>query len=174
LSWNDATAYVAWLAKKTGKSYRLLTEAQWEYAARAGSTTRYFFGDDEKDLCRYANGVDQTAKSKIAGAGNWPHAPCSDGYAYTAPVGSYSPNKFGLYDMHGNAWQRLEDCWHENYQGAPSDGSAWVSGDCSHRVVRGGSWGFDPRSLRSAYRYWDNTGGRNFNSGFRLGRTLNP
>jgi formylglycine-generating enzyme required for sulfatase activity len=174
LSWNDATAYVAWLAKKTGKGYRLLTEAQWEYAARAGTTTRYSFGDDEKDLCHHGNGVDATAKSKIAGAEKWSAAPCSDGYAYTAPVGSFLPNKFGLYDMHGNAWQWLEDCWHDNYAGAPTDGSGWVSGDCSRRVVRAGSWGGIPRDLRSAKRGRDPAGERYGNIGFRLGRTLPP
>jgi formylglycine-generating enzyme required for sulfatase activity len=166
LNWNDANAYVAWLAKQTGKSYRLLTEAQWEYAARAGTTTRYFFGDEEKVFCRYGNGADQTAKSKIL--------PCSDGYAYTAPVGSFLPNGFGLYDMHGNAWQWLEDCWHENYQGAPSGGSAWISGDCSRRVVRGGSWYGGPGELRSAIRFGDSSVYRYYGSGFRLGRTLSP
>jgi formylglycine-generating enzyme required for sulfatase activity len=174
LNWNDATAYVAWLAKKTGKGYRLLTEAQWEYAARAGTATRYFFGDDEKDFCRYGNGSDQTAKSKTTGAQGGTAVPCSDSYAYAAPAGSFAPNGFGLYDMHGNAWQWLEDCWHDNYRGAPSDGSAWLSGDCNRRVVRGGSWSNYSRSLRSASRRWDSTVGRSSIYGFRLGRTLSP
>jgi formylglycine-generating enzyme required for sulfatase activity len=174
LSWNDAKAYVAWLSSKTQKTYRLLTEAEWEYATRAGSTTRYFFGDDEKDLCRHGNGADQTAKSKIAGAGQWSTAPCSDGYAYTAPVGSFSPNKLGLYDMHGNAWQWVEDCYHDSYTGAQSDGSAWTSGDCSRRVLRGGSWSLYPRFLRSALRSRYSSDFRDVFSGFRLGRTLTP
>jgi formylglycine-generating enzyme required for sulfatase activity len=128
LNWNDAKAYVAWLSGKTGRSYRLLTEAEWEYAARAGTSTGYFFGDDAKDLCRYGNGADPDLsvppilRAKVF--------PCSDGYAYTAPVGAFSPNGFGLYDVHGNAWQWLEDCWHGSYSGAPADGSAWRSGDC--------------------------------------------
>jgi formylglycine-generating enzyme required for sulfatase activity len=172
LNWNDANAYVAWLAKKTGKSYRLLTEAQWEYAARAGTTTRYSFGDDEKDFCRYGNGADQTAKSKITGTQNWTFLPCSDGYAYTAPVGSFSPNGNGLYDMHGNALQWLEDCWHDNYTGASTDGSAWVSGDCSRRVLRGGSWSNNPGDLRAANRGNYTTVTRIDGWGFRLGRTL--
>jgi len=171
LNWNDAKAYVAWLAKETGKSYRLLTEAEWEYATRAGTTTRYSFGDDEKDMCRYGNGADQTAKSKITGADKWTIAPCNDGYAYTSPVGSFSPNAFGLYDVQGNAWQWLEDCWNENYTNAPSDGSAWTSGDCSRRVVRGGSWYVYPGYLRAAFRLGDAADFRGSYSGFRLGRT---
>ena len=106
LSWDDAKRYVAWLSAKTGKNYRLLTEAEWEYAARAGSTTQYSYGNDAKDICRYGNGLDQTGKREIAGYPSWMTFSCSDGYAYTSPVGSFAPNAFGLYDMHGNAWQR--------------------------------------------------------------------
>src|ERR1700730_5304953 len=98
VNWTDAKAFLIWLSQKTGAHYRLLTEAEWEYAARAGSTTRYFFGDDRKDFCRYGNGADQS--SGISG-----NLPCSDAFTYTAPVGSYSPNKFGLYDMLGNVRQ---------------------------------------------------------------------
>jgi formylglycine-generating enzyme required for sulfatase activity len=174
LNWNEAKAYVAWLSRKTGKSYRLLTEGEWEYAARAGSTTRYSFGDDEKELCRYVNGADQTAKDTIPGAQNWTIAPCSDGYAYTAPVGSYLPNPFALHDMHGNAWQWLEDCWHPNYTGAPTDGLARTSRDCSVRVVRGGAWWVSPSGLRSASRARNPADNRHDYVGFRLGRTLNP
>ena len=172
LNWDDAKAYVAWLSKKTGKPYRLLTEAEWEYAARGGTTTRYFFGDDENAFCRYGNGADQTTKNKVAGAN--PVLPCSDGYAYTSPVGSFQPNAFGLYDMHGNAWQWVEDCWHANYQGAPTDGSAWTSGDCKMRVLRGGSWIIDPSYLRTAVRGRASTGVRVVGNGFRLGRTITP
>ena len=170
LSWGDAKAYVAWLTRKTGKTYRLLTQAEWEYAARAGTTSRYFFGDDDRDLWRYGNGADQTAKSKIAGSENWPFAPCSDGYAYTAPAGSFLPNAFGLYDVHGNAGQWLEDCYHDSYVGAPSDGSAWTSGDCRNRVLRGGSW--TPISPRAAFRGRSFPHDRYNNFGFRLARTL--
>jgi formylglycine-generating enzyme required for sulfatase activity len=138
LNWNDATAYVDWLARKTGKTYRLLTEAEWEYAARArtepGTYPRYSFGNDEKDLCRYGNGADQTAKSSIPNAKDWTVAPCNDGYAYTSPVGSFAANGFALYDMQGNASQWTEDCWHDTYAGASSDGSAWTTGDCGGRV----------------------------------------
>lgn len=174
LSWNDASAYVEWLSKKTGKRYRLLTEAEWEYAARAGTSTRYFFGDSESDMCRYGNGADQTAKSAITGTTDWNFLPCSDDHAYTAPVGSFLPNAFGLYDMHGNVWQWVEDCWHDNYDGAPSDGSAWISGDCSRRVLRGGSWSNGPRLLRAAIHYWNSADGRDNLDGMRVARTLTP
>jgi formylglycine-generating enzyme required for sulfatase activity len=177
LNWNDAKAYVAWLSKKTGKSYRLLSEAEWEYAARGrtdpGPYPRYFFGDNEEDMCRYANGADQTAKREIAGW-NRSIANCSDGYAYTAPVGSFLPNAFGLYDMHGNVWEWLEDCFHSGYEGAPTDGSAWTSGDCSRHEFRGGSWMMGPRALRAAYRESVPAGLRGNGLGFRLGRTLTP
>jgi formylglycine-generating enzyme required for sulfatase activity len=173
LNWDDAKAYVAWLSKKTQKPYRLLTEAEWEYATRAGTTTRYFFGDDEKDLCRYGNGLDQTAKSQIAGADKG-NAPCSDGYAYTAPAGSFLPNAFGLYDVYGNAYQWLEDCYHDSYAGAPTDGTAWLSGVCSRHVLRGGSWAGNPKDLRAADRVKLTTADRSSGRGFRLGRTLTP
>jgi tripartite-type tricarboxylate transporter receptor subunit TctC len=111
--WDAAKAYVSWLSKKTGKTYRLLAEAEWEYAARArtrpGSYPRYFFGDNEDDMCRYGNGADQTAKKKNAAEKDWTFFHCSDGYAYTSPVGSFLPNGFGLYDMHGNAQQWLSE-----------------------------------------------------------------
>jgi formylglycine-generating enzyme required for sulfatase activity len=178
LNWNDAKAYVAWLARKTGKTYRLLTEAEWEYAARVriepGAYPRYSFGNDEKDLCRYGNGADQTAKSSIAGAKDWAVAPCSDGYAYTSPVGSFAANGFALYDMQGNAWQWTEDCYHDSYAGAPSDGSAWTTGDCGSRVVRGGSWVASPQVLRSANRNGGTTGDPVSSLGFRVARTLTP
>jgi formylglycine-generating enzyme required for sulfatase activity len=174
LNWNDAKAYVAWLSKKTGKPYRLLTEAEWEYAARAGTSTQYFFGDNANDMCRYGNGADQNAKREIAGASDWTFLACNDEHAHTAAVGSFLANAFGLYDVHGNAWQWLEDCWHDNYDGAPSDGSAWTSGDCSRRVVRGGSWSNGPRLLRAAIHHWNSADGRDHLDGFRLGRTLTP
>src|SRR5262249_7105541 len=114
VTWDDAKAYVVWLAKKTGKPYRLLTDAEWEYSARGrlspGAYPRFWFGDDEKDLCRYGNGADQTARDRIEAAKNWTVAPCNDGHAYTSPAGRYEPNAFGLYDMAGNALQWTEDC----------------------------------------------------------------
>lgn len=179
LSWNDARAYVGWLAKTTGKDYRLLTEAEWEYAARGrtapGTYPRYSFGNDEKDLCRYGNGADETAKRTVPGAGDWAIAPCQDGYAYTSPVGSFAANAFGLYDIQGNAWQWTEDCWRDNYNGAPANGTmAPTTGDCSRRVLRGGSWGNVPRILRAAGRDGDPPDHPGNYIGFRLARTLPP
>jgi formylglycine-generating enzyme required for sulfatase activity len=179
VSWNDAKAYVDWVANETGKPYRLLSEAEWEYAARArtspGTYPRFWFGNDDKDLCRYGNGLDQKARDNdnIEWAKDETIAPCNDGYAFTSPAGRYEPNAFGLYDMAGNAWQWTADCYHESYNGAPADGSAWTTGTCgSGRVDRGSSWTSGPRSLRAANR------GRHseeYNSnGFRVARTLAP
>jgi formylglycine-generating enzyme required for sulfatase activity len=172
VAWNDAKAYVAWLSRTTGKPYRLLTEAEWEYAARAGSTTRYHFGNDERDACRYGNGADQTARRSLPKS--WVYNSCSDGHVYTAPGGSFAANAFGLHDMLGDAWQWLEDCYHDNYEGAPADGSAWTHGDCNRRVLRGGSWGSGPKNLRSAVRYWVTPGQYSSDNGFRVARTLSP
>ena len=122
LSWDDAKAYLAWLSRKTGKTYRLPSEAEWEYAARAGATTRFHFGDDEKEYCRYGNGVDATALADVPGAGQkgWDALPCRDGHAFTAPVGSFAPNAFGLHDTHGNLFEWVEDCWNDDFKGAPT------------------------------------------------------
>ena len=158
VSWNDAKSYVAWLSRETGKRYRLLKEAEWEYAARAGTRTRYSWGD----------GIGRNRANCRSCGSRW------DG-EQTAPVGSFSANLFGLHDMHGNVWEWVEDCWHKSYAGAPSDGSAWVTGgDCERRVLRGGSWGIGPRGLRSAFRGWVVAGDRGYTLGFRVARTLTP
>lgn len=164
VSWDDAQAYAAWLSEKTGKRYRLPTEAEWEYAARAGTTGRFFWGDDPADtqLCEYANGS----------------ADCNDGYLNTSPVASFKPNPFGLYDMLGNVWEWVEDCDHVNYQGAPTVANAtWEQQDvpCALRVVRGGSWWFPPNLLRSATRYFtapDDHSDNLHGLGFRLAQDL--
>lgn len=159
VSWDDAEAYVRWLSWLTGKEYRLLSEAEWEYAARARTTTRYFWGDDPGK-----------GNANCLGCGSeW------DG-RQTAPVGSFKPNAFGLYDMHGNVWPWVEDVWHDNYEGEPPlDGSAWLQGgDASRRVVRGGSGSNYPQFLRAADRDRNSTVIRNSNLGFRVGRTLAP
>jgi formylglycine-generating enzyme required for sulfatase activity len=179
LNGDDAQAYVKWMSGKTGKAYRLLSEAEWEYAARGrtepGAYPRYFFGDSEADLCRYANGPDHTAKAEIPGAANWTVAPCSDRYAYTSPVGIFLPNAFGLYDMAGNVWEWCEDCWHDNYEGAPTDGSAWLQGgDESKRVGRGGSWRAPQTRLRSACRLPGTVVNRFNYVGFRVARAFVP
>jgi formylglycine-generating enzyme required for sulfatase activity len=170
VSWEDAKAYVVWLGQRTGKAYRLLTEAEWEYAARAGTTTRRFWGDDGDQSCAYANGADQTTKAQVPGW-NYLTANCNDRYAYTAPVGSYRANAFGLYDMLGNVGEWTEDCWNENYNGAPTDARAWTAGNCSQRVLRGGSWIVNPQVLRAANRGWNSTAFRYIISGFRVART---
>ena len=172
MNWDDASAYVQWLSQKTGKSYRLLSESEWEYAARAGTTTYRYWGDDGNMSCAYANGGDQAAKTQVPGASNWAVAYCNDGYAHTAPVGSFQPNRFGLYDMLGNIWQWTQDCWNGNYSAAPTDGSAWTQGNCSQRVLRGGSWYNGTRYLRSSSRYGFTTAGRDSRGGFRVAKTL--
>ncbi len=155
VSWNDATAYVAWLAKKTGKPYRLLSESEYEYATRAGTTTAYPWGDAIGSNNANCNGC----------GSQW-------GGKQTAPVGSFAANGFGLYDMVGNVWEWTQDCYHDSYNGAPSDGSAWTNGDCSLPVLRGGSWDYLPRLLRSARRYGSLPVDRYDDFGFRVGRTL--
>ncbi len=150
VNWFDAQHYAEWLSKKTGKTYRLLTEAEWEYAARAGTSTAYSFGNSIT--------TQQANHNNTLGR--------------TVPVGSYPANDFGLHDMHGNVREWTEDCWNANYNGAPSDGSAWTTGDCGQRVLRGGSWLVSPRLLRSANRDWGPVGGRIDIGGFRVSRTL--
>jgi len=173
VSWNDARAYAQWLSQRTGRNYRLLSEAEWEYAARAGSQTPYAFGDRANEICSYGNVADRSLKDALKDlAKGWNFADCSDGYVYTAPVKSFKANAFGLYDMLGNAWEWTEDCYHANYSNAPEDGSAWVDGNCSLRILRGGCWGDDPRVARSALRGGDAPGKRGDNVGFRLARTL--
>ena len=166
VKWSDAKAYVEWLSVKTGKEYRLLSEAEWEYVARAGTRTARYWGESKSDQCRYANGADETLL--------WPEAHCVDGYSWTSPVGSFEANPFGLHDVYENVYEWVEDCWKNSYRGAPGDGSAWVSGNCGLRVMRGGSLADPPRHLRSAFRNGDSTGMRGFVLGFRVARTLTP
>jgi formylglycine-generating enzyme required for sulfatase activity len=157
VSWDDAAAYLEWLSRKAGKPYRLLTEAEYEYAARAGSTTAYYWGD-------------------AIGKGNANCDGCGSQWdnIQTAPVGSFAANAFGLHDMAGNAWQWLQDCYHENYNGAPADDAAWTGADCGRRVIRGGSWISVPEVLRSAGRFWNTANSRGNLLGFRVARTLTP
>ncbi|MDE0390693.1 MAG: SUMF1/EgtB/PvdO family nonheme iron enzyme [Rhodospirillales bacterium] len=172
VSWEDAKAYVHWLSRKTRKQYRLLSEAEWEYAARAGTRTSRYWGDDVQAQCDHADGFDLTNKSESVS--NTEHAPCWDSSAGSASIGSYGQNGFGLSDMLGNQSEWVEDCWHGSYAGAPEDGRAWVTGgDCGKRVLRGGSWNSPPRHLRSAFRIWLSTGKRYY-VGLRIARTLTP
>jgi sulfatase modifying factor 1 len=172
VNWHDAKAYARWLSQKTGKNYRLPSEAEWEYAARAGTATPRYWGWNLSASCRYANLADFTA----AAAWNWDRndrsvTQCSDGYVYTAPGAQFHANTFGLNDMLGNAWEWTEDCYNGSYIGAPTTGSAWLTGDCSLRVSRGGSWHIAPRIVRSASRVGDAATIRGSNLGFRVSRT---
>ena len=157
VSWDDAQEYVSWLSAQTGAEYRLPSEAEWEYAARAGSTTKYSWGNEIG-----------TNRANCDGCGSqWDNK-------QTAPTGSFATNGFGLYDMHGNVWEWVEDCLNNSYTGAPSDGSPWLQGDCARRVVRGGSWFSFPSFLRAANRGRGTSGNRYIGYGFRVARTLTP
>ena len=159
VSQTDAKAYATWLSAQTGKTYRLPSESEWEYAARAGTETAYSWGNEI--------GVN---RANCDGCGSeW------DG-EQTAPVGRFAANAFGLFDMHGNVWEWVEDCWHDNYKGAPTDGSAWTTNcdDSGWAVVRGGSWFDGPWDLRSAARGRFRPSDRDFDVGFRLVQDLNP
>ena len=171
VSWDDAQAYVAWLSAKTGHVYRLPTEAEWEYAARAGTRTARYGSDNPAEFCRYTNVGDLDYSEQHPGDSGVNRA-CRDGYAFTSPVGSFPPNRFGLYDMLGNVMDWTEDCWNANYSGAPTGGMAWQSGDCDRRVVRGGSWDADLSVVRSAHRRGIRTSKRVTSFGFRVARTL--
>jgi len=156
VSWDDAQAFCQKLSQITGKTYRLPTEAEWEYACRAGTTTRFYFGDDANQLGDYAWYIGNSQKT-------------------THPVGQKKPNAWGLYDMSGNVWEWCEDNWHNNYIGAPKDGSAWLTNDNHSQILRGGSWYFNPYYCRSASRDFNYRRGSS-DFGFRVvcgaGRTL--
>jgi formylglycine-generating enzyme required for sulfatase activity len=177
VSWSQAKAYVDWLARITRKRYRLLTEAEWEYAARGITSADaphppYPWGDDPAEACRHANLADESYRR---GGGQTEIATdCNDGHAYTAHVGSFPPNAFALNDMHGNVWEWVEDNWHPDYTDAPTDGAVWTGGDSSRRVLRGGSWASVPRSLRSALRFRFQPDGLGDDIGFRVARSLQP
>ena len=176
VSWEDAQAYVDWLSGATGERYRLLSESEWEYAVRGGTRAARYWGEGETGQCQHANGGDEALKRRY---GRWqpPIASCDDGHVHTTTVGSYRSNGNGLYDMLGNVWEWVEDCWHESHSGAPSDGSArggTEREDCEMRVMRGGSWDNDPVYLRSASRYEFHTGNQYYSVGIRVARTLNP
>jgi formylglycine-generating enzyme required for sulfatase activity len=154
VSWDDCQAFIKKLNAKGDAQYRLPTEAEWEYACRAGTTTAYYFGDDAGRLGDYA----------------WYTG--NSGYE-THPTGQKKPNIWGLHDMHGNVWEWCQDWWHDNYQGAPSDDNAWESPAGQFRVLRGASWNFNPRDCRSANRYYSTPHNRYCGVGFRLARTQN-
>lgn len=169
VTWRDAKAYAAWLSHVTGKTYRLLTEAEWEYATRAGTQTPYPWGADSSAACANANVTDRRILLLIP---SWSGAPCDDGYAFTAPVGRYPANKFGLFDTIGNVMEWVEDCYRGNYFDTPIDGSA-VSGNCDSRVLRGGGWNVMTSDLRSADRSYFSPDGATISFGFRVARNIN-
>lgn len=151
VSWNDAAAYAQWLSEQTGESYRLPSEAEWEYAVRAETTTPYWWGSGSPDET-VENLTGEGDRSDAGRSWNRAFDDYDDGYWGPAPAGSFEPNPFGLMDMAGNVSEWVEDCWHDSYARAPGDGSAWVNPGCERRVVRGGSWGSPPDRTRSAYR----------------------
>jgi formylglycine-generating enzyme required for sulfatase activity len=162
VTWGDAQAYVSWLTRKTGQPYRLLSEAEWEYAARAGTTTPFSFGStistsqaNYNNYYTYGTGVKGEYRPKE-----------------TTEVGSFPPNAWRLYEMHGNASEWTQDCWNKNYRRAPNDGSAWTTGDCSMRVIRGGMWDSDPELIRSAHRGYSGASDRIRSIAFRVARTI--
>ena len=172
VNWNDSQAYAQWLSRKTGKHYRLLSEAEWEYAARAGTTTPWYWGDSEAGQCRFANGADLSAKAQGVTAAGFVN--CDDKYPETSPVGTFRPNKFGLYDMAGNVGEWVEDCYHDTYDNAPTDGAAVET--CmpkfnNTRVMRGGGWISIPAWVRSASRDVEEPTLRSDSFGFRVART---
>ncbi len=154
ITWHDSKLYLAWISKKTGKTYRLPSETEWEYAARAGSQSEFWWGDDigqEKANCRN----------------------CGPAISHQSlPVDSFAPNPWGLYNMHGNVWEWVEDCWTPTYDGAPSDASARADGDCKQRVMRSGSWYYFSKNLRSAWRAKNNAQVKSYGIGFRVVREL--
>ncbi len=171
ISWRDAQAYIAWLSRETGHDYRLMSEAEWEYAARAGTQSRYAFGDDEaaRDMCDFANNADKRfgdVFKKLVTSN------CRDDAVYTAAVGSFRPNRFGLYDMHGNVFEMVEDCLGAYSPAAPRDGSPVARPGCAHRVARGGGWDTDPDRLRAASRSIVEPDKRYSHVGFRVARSL--
>ena len=171
VSWADAVAYAEWLSRRTGRRYRLPSEAEWEYAARAGTTGPRYWTAEPAETCTHANVRDHSVADYYRAPRDASFFPCSDGFVHTARVGAFPPNPFGLHDMLGNVWQWTQDCWNPSLQGQPRTGAARESGDCLVRAARGGSWSNDPRFLRIAYRSSGPATVRSSNTGFRLARS---
>jgi formylglycine-generating enzyme required for sulfatase activity/predicted Ser/Thr protein kinase len=171
VSWDDAAAYAAWLSKKTGQTYRLPSASEWEYAASAGASPATALASDIGSACKQANVADQAAAQRYPG---WSALACNDHYVQSAPVGSFAPNAFGLHDMIGNMFEWVQDCWSTSYEGAPTDGSARLDGDCASRELRGGSWFTSPAYLRASYRNRFAHDYRSSSVGFRVVREIHP
>lgn len=174
----EVNAFAAWMSERTGETYRLPTEAEWEYAARAGTSTTRPWGNNIDDSCQFTNVADQSlaaVHSRPANYDDFTPFNCDDGFIYTAPVNAFAPNAFGLHGVLGNAVEWIDDCFHESYDGAPTDGSAWRDNACALGVVvRGGSWFSFPWTVRSAHRVrGQNLDTRYGATGFRLVRELN-
>ncbi len=174
LNWPDAKGFVAWLAKKTGKPYRLLSETEWEYAARAGATTTYPWGDSVDVICEKANIMDMATATELGDKDGMEASPCVKPKVktFTEPVGSYAPNAFGLYDVVGNAWELVEDCATDTYDEVPKDGTPVVKADCKKRMPRGGGWNSAPWTARTATRGQGAEAYRAVALGMRVARDL--
>lgn len=171
VNWDDAWQYADWLTEQTGEEYRLLSEAEWEYVARAGTRTARYWGETAQQQCSYANGFDCFGLAET-GFDFMETVGCRDRQRTTAPAGSFQPNPFGLYDVLGNVSERVDDCWNQDHDGAPTDGTPWYTGDCSSRVYRGGSWLTEPGDLRSAFRLYTASDTRRRDLGFRVARRV--
>ncbi|MFO1318485.1 MAG: formylglycine-generating enzyme family protein [Burkholderiales bacterium] len=172
----DAQAYAAWLSGKTGRKYRLMSESEWEYAARAGTSTPWFWGAPEDSAgstkaCEFANTHDESGKDAHP-MYVWSNHKCADGVGEVGPVGKYKPNPFGLHDILGNLREWVQDCHHAGYKDAPTDGSAWNEAHCEKRIVRGGAWMDGASTSRAAYRHPEDPKYRNYLAGFRIARDL--
>ncbi|MFO0987052.1 MAG: bifunctional serine/threonine-protein kinase/formylglycine-generating enzyme family protein [Alphaproteobacteria bacterium] len=166
VSWADARAYADWLSRETGKRYRLPSEAEWEYAARAGDTKAAPWIGTGLEPCQFANAADLKGQDRLPKL--WDIFKCNDGAAFTAPVGSLKANAFGLHDMLGNAWEWVEDCHNTSYAGAPADGKPWLDGDCASRIMRGGGWISQVRDVRYAMRGYNRGDRGYYSAGFRI------
>lgn len=182
ISWHDAVAYADWVSERAGARYRLLSEAEWEYAARGGTQTTYWFGDSDEDICRYLNLGDIATRDrfrwhektmKYAPLDNWRNVPCQDDYGSTAPVTHGPPNPFGLHNVLGNVQELVADCWHPNYNNGPTtQAPRHTSGDCTYRAMRGQGWSAISASTRAAFRAKMLATDRRFYLGIRLARDL--
>ena len=168
VTWNDAVAFCKWLSDKEGVTYRLPTEAEWEYACRAGTTTLYNHGNDPEGLAQVGNVLDASAKRRLTNYSSLPYIKADDGHVFTAPVGRFRPNAFGLYDMHGNVWEWCADWYDKDYyeKSPPDDPTGPTTG--AYRVDRGGCWFYGAGRCRSAFRSGNAPGGRSFDLGFRI------
>lgn len=173
VSWVDSKAYARWLSVQTSQAYGLLTEAQWEYLARDGASTLYPWGDDPAQACKFANVGDHAARQAVGQSTAWPHADCDDGFVSLAPVDAFPANGFGVFDLIGNSWEWVEDCYLVPYPALPVDGSAvQAEGPCDRRSVRGGSWITKPFRQRPSWRGRDPENHLSFIFGFRVARDL--